>query len=121
MRQGDAEAKKAQLESARQNLQRLEQLQAFNRITAPFDGVVTARKIDVGALVTEGSTTGQELFHMSSTSRLRVYVQVPQAYASLIQPGHGGRAEHGRAAGAALSGQGREHRAGRSTPPRARC
>jgi RND family efflux transporter MFP subunit len=84
---GDAEAKKAQNESARQNLQRLEQLQGFNRITAPFDGVVTARKVDVGSLVTEGSTTGQELFHMSSTKRLRVYVQVPQAYASWIRPG----------------------------------
>jgi RND family efflux transporter MFP subunit len=84
---GDAEAKKAQSESARQNLQRLQQLQSFNRITAPFEGVVTARKIDVGALVTEGSATGQELFHVSATSRLRVYVQVPQAYASWIKPG----------------------------------
>jgi len=84
---GDAEAKKAQTESARQNLQRLEQMQGFNRITAPFEGVVTARRTDVGALVTEGSTTGQELFHLSSTSRLRVYVQVPQAYANWITPG----------------------------------
>jgi len=84
---GDAEAKKAQSESARQNVQRLEQMQGFNRITAPFEGVVTARKIDVGALVTEGSATGQELFHLSATNRLRVYVQVPQAYASWITPG----------------------------------
>src|SRR5579863_1039495 len=84
---GDAEAKKAQSESARQNLQRLEQLQAFNRITAPFEGVVTARTIDVGALVTAGSSTGQELFHMSATNRLRVYVQVPQVYANWITPG----------------------------------
>jgi RND family efflux transporter MFP subunit len=84
---GDAEAKKAQSESARQNMQRLEQLQGFNRITAPFEGVVTARKIDVGALVTEGSATGQELFHLSATNRLRVYVKVPQAYASWITPG----------------------------------
>lgn len=85
--QGDADAKTAQLESARQNLQRLEQLEGFNRVTAPFDGVVTARRIDVGALVAQGNTSGQELFHMTSTSRLRVYVQVPQAYVSLIQPG----------------------------------
>jgi len=84
---GDAEAKKAQSESARQNMQRLEQMQAFNRISAPFEGVVTARKIDVGALVTEGSATGQELFHLSATNRLRIYVQVPQAYASWITPG----------------------------------
>jgi RND family efflux transporter MFP subunit len=85
--QGDADAKAAQLESARQNLQRLAQMEGFNRITAPFDGVVTARHIDVGALVTEGSTSGQELFHMTATSRLRVYVQVPQAYADLVHVG----------------------------------
>jgi RND family efflux transporter MFP subunit len=84
---GDAEAKKAQSDSARQNLQRLEQMRGFNRITAPFEGVVTARRIDVGALVTQGSATGQELFHVSATSRLRIYVQVPQAYASWITPG----------------------------------
>jgi RND family efflux transporter MFP subunit len=84
---GDAEAKKAQSDSARQNLQRLEQMRGFNRITAPFEGVVTARRIDVGALVTQGSATGQELFHVSATSRLRIYVQVPQAYASWIIPG----------------------------------
>jgi membrane fusion protein, multidrug efflux system len=85
--QGDADAKTAQLESARQNLQRLAQLEGFNRVTAPFDGVVTARRTDVGALVTQGNTSGQELFHMTATSRLRVYVQVPQAYVSLVQPG----------------------------------
>ena len=85
--QGDADAKSAQLESARQNLQRLEQLESFNRVTAPFDGVVTARRIDIGALVTQGNNSGQELFHMTATNRLRIYVQVPQAYADLIQPG----------------------------------
>ncbi len=85
--QGDADAKKAQLESARQNLDRLEQLKSFNRITAPFDGVVTARKVDVGALVTQGSTSGQELFHMTATRRLRIYIQVPESYSSLIRPG----------------------------------
>ncbi len=85
--QGDADAKKAELESARQNLDRLQQLEGFNRITAPFDGVVTARRIDVGALVTEGSTTGQELFHLTSTRRLRIYIQVPETYSSLIRPG----------------------------------
>jgi len=85
--QGDADAKKAQLESARQNLDRLEKMKSFNHITAPFDGVVTARKIDVGALVNQGSATGQELFHMTSTQRLRIYIQVPESYASLIQPG----------------------------------
>jgi RND family efflux transporter MFP subunit len=85
--EGDAEAKKAQLDSAQQNLERLEQLESFNRIVAPFDGVITARRIDLGSLVTQGSTSGQELFHLNSTSQLRVYVQVPQAYAGLIKPG----------------------------------
>lgn len=85
--QGDADAKKAQLESARENLDRIEKMKSFNQITAPFDGVVTARKVDVGALITQGSTTGQELFHMTSTRRLRIYIQVPESYASLMQPG----------------------------------
>jgi RND family efflux transporter MFP subunit len=85
--EGDAESKKAQMESAQQNLDRLQQLESFNHIVAPFDGVITARRIDVGSLITQGNATAQELFHLSSTSRLRVYVQVPQAYASAIRPG----------------------------------
>jgi RND family efflux transporter MFP subunit len=85
--QGDADAKTAQLESAHQNLQRLAQLESFNRITAPFDGVVTARRVDVGALINQGNTTGQELFHLTATTKLRVYVQVPQVYVTLIEPG----------------------------------
>jgi RND family efflux transporter MFP subunit len=85
--QGDADAKKAQVDSARQNLSRLEELEAFNRITAPFDGVVTARRIDVGALVNAGMTSGEELFHLTATRRLRVYVNVPQSYAPAMVPG----------------------------------
>jgi RND family efflux transporter MFP subunit len=85
--EGDAEAKKAQMDSAQQNLDRLQQLESFNRIVAPFDGVITTRRVDVGSLITQGNTTAQELFHLSSTSRLRVYVQVPQAYASVIRAG----------------------------------
>jgi RND family efflux transporter MFP subunit len=85
--EGDAEAKKAQMESAQQNLDRLQQLEAFNHIVAPFDGVITVRRVDVGSLISQGNTSAQELFHLSSTSRLRVYVQVPQAYASVIRPG----------------------------------
>lgn len=73
--------------SRHENLDRLDKLKSFNHITAPFEGVVTARKIDVGALVTQGSATGQELFHMTSTRRLRIYIQVPESYSSLIQPG----------------------------------
>jgi RND family efflux transporter MFP subunit len=85
--QGDADAKKAQVDSAKQNLSRLEELESFNRITAPFDGVVTARRIDVGALVNAGMTSGQELFHLTATRRLRVYVNVPQSYAPAMVVG----------------------------------
>jgi RND family efflux transporter MFP subunit len=85
--QGDADAKKAQLDSARQNLSRLEQLESFNRITAPFEGVVTARRIDVGALVNAGMTSGEELFHLTATRRLRIYVNVPQSDAAAMVPG----------------------------------
>jgi RND family efflux transporter MFP subunit len=83
--QGDADAKQAQLESARANLARLVELESFKRILAPFDGIVTARGVDVGALVNAAS--GQELFHMESTGALRVYVQVPQAFAGQVTPG----------------------------------
>jgi RND family efflux transporter MFP subunit len=85
--EGDADAKKAQLDSAQQNLERLQEMESFNRIVAPFDGVITARRIDVGSLISQGNTTAQELFHLSSTNRLRIYVQVPQAYAGVITPG----------------------------------
>src|SRR6202142_2722048 len=85
--QGDADARKAQVDSARQNLSRLEQLEGFNRITAPFDGVVTARRIDVGSLVNAGMNSGEELFHLTATRRLRIYVNVPQSYAAAMVSG----------------------------------
>jgi RND family efflux transporter MFP subunit len=84
---GDAQAKQAEVESARANLSRLEQLESFKRIVAPFDGVITARGTDVGALINAGSANGQELFHIAAINKLRVYVQVPQRYAASIQPG----------------------------------
>lgn len=84
---GDAQAKQAEVESARANLSRLEQLESFKRILAPFDGVITARGTDVGALINSGSVNGQELFHIAAINKLRVYIQVPQRYASDIQVG----------------------------------
>ncbi|HVY21968.1 MAG TPA: efflux RND transporter periplasmic adaptor subunit [Steroidobacteraceae bacterium] len=84
---GDAEAKQAEVESARANVSRLEQLESFKRIVAPFDGVITARGTDVGALINSGAANGQELFHIAAINKLRVYVQVPQSYASGIQTG----------------------------------
>ena len=77
----------AQLHSAEANLQRLHELSAFKRIVAPFAGVVTARNVDVGQLVNAGNSAGAELFRIADLERLRVYVHVPQSYASLMQPG----------------------------------
>jgi len=85
----DFHAREAMLQSARFNEARLEKLAAFERVYAPFDGVITARNTDVGALINAGSTGGPvtELFHMADTRRLRVYVFVPQVYAQEALPG----------------------------------
>lgn len=83
---GQAETGAAQLQSAEANLQRLRELSAYKSIVAPFDGVVTARNTDIGQLVAGGSA-GQELFRISDTRRLLLYVHVPQTYAAKMQPG----------------------------------
>ncbi|MBB6255084.1 efflux RND transporter periplasmic adaptor subunit [Nitrospirillum iridis] len=84
---GDSQAKRAAVDSAAANVRRLETLAAFKRITAPFDGVVTARTTDVGALINAGGGSGPELFEVSDLHKLRLYVQIPQAFAGLLQPG----------------------------------
>jgi RND family efflux transporter MFP subunit len=84
---GDGLAKAAAVASARANVQRLRDLQSFARVSAPFDGVVTARNTDVGALVVAGGASGQALFHVSSTKKLRVYVNTPESLAAGIAPG----------------------------------
>jgi RND family efflux transporter MFP subunit len=86
---GALEARQAAVESARHNAERLEQLRAFTRIYAPFDGVITARNTDVGALIDAGASGGgaRELFHIASTERLRVFVNLPQAYAQVARVG----------------------------------
>jgi RND family efflux transporter MFP subunit len=76
---GDLELKKATVEGARANVQRLEQVAGFARITAPFAGTITVRRLDVGELITAGE--GQELFRLAQTDKLRVFVRVPQNYA----------------------------------------
>jgi RND family efflux transporter MFP subunit len=83
---GNLEAKQAAVESSRANVKRLEQLKAFCRIEAPFDGVITARNTDVGALIDSGSNA-KELFHIADTRRLRVFVSVPEVYSRAAQPG----------------------------------
>jgi RND family efflux transporter MFP subunit len=83
----DALAKVAAVAASKANVARLQQLESFKRVLAPFDGVVTARRTDVGALINAGSGTGPELFRVADTSKLRIYVQVPQAYVPAIKTG----------------------------------
>jgi multidrug efflux system membrane fusion protein len=77
----------AQVQAARANVQRLRELSGFEKITAPFDGVVTARNTDIGQLIVAGSNTGPELFRVADMRRLRLYVRVPQTYAAPMKPG----------------------------------
>jgi RND family efflux transporter MFP subunit len=86
---GDFEAKKAALASAAANVKRLEDLQSFEKVYAPFDGVITARNIDIGSLVDAGASGGThtELFHIAYTRVLRVYVSIPQADSAGAKPG----------------------------------
>lgn len=87
-RTGDYNAKKAIVAAAQANVDRLMATKSFARIVAPFDGVVTARETDVGALINAGSGgVGQELFQVSDVKQLRVYVQVPQNYAPIVNHG----------------------------------
>ena len=86
-RTADYAAKLAQMKSAQANVDRLVAAKAFARIVAPFEGVVTARDTDVGALINAGGGTGPELFVVSDVHKLRVYVQVPQRYGPSIRPG----------------------------------
>ncbi len=83
----DAAAKAALVASNEANVERLEQLVGFEKVIAPYDGIVTARETDVGDLINAGSGTGVELFRVADTRRLRIYVQVPQSYAPQIKQG----------------------------------
>ncbi len=77
----------AQMQAARANVQRLRQLSGFEKIVAPFDGVVTARNTDIGQLISAGENTGPALFRVADMRRLRLYVRVPQTYAAAMKPG----------------------------------
>ncbi len=90
--EADARAKQTMVNSAEANVRRLEDLQSFERITAPFDGVVTARNTDEGQLIAAGSSSGstpgatRELFHVAAINPLRVFVSVPQIYSRDAKP-----------------------------------
>jgi RND family efflux transporter MFP subunit len=76
----------AAVKSSEANLGRLQQLQSFEKIYAPFDGVVTARNIDVGQLIDSG--VNKELFHLQANATLRVYVNVPQVWSAVMRVGN---------------------------------
>lgn len=80
-------AKKAVLDAARYNVNRLEKTQAFKKLYAPFDGIITARNTDIGNLIDAGSGASKELFRVAATKKLRVFVNVPQAYARDVTTG----------------------------------
>jgi RND family efflux transporter MFP subunit len=84
---GDAAAKKAAADSAAANVSRLRELESFKRVVAPFSGVITARNTDIGALINAGQSAGTELFRIADVHKLRIYVQVPEAYAAATSPG----------------------------------
>jgi RND family efflux transporter MFP subunit len=86
-RSADAANKQGLVKSAQANLDRLRVLEQYKRITAPFDGLVTARSTDVGALINAGAGSGPPLFVVSDTSKLRVYVNVPENYVPDIKVG----------------------------------
>src|SRR5580698_681371 len=77
----------AQVKASQANVDRLMAEQSFKRLVAPFDGVVTARETDIGALINVGAAGGAELFVVSATSRLRVYINVPQNYVPSVPAG----------------------------------
>jgi RND family efflux transporter MFP subunit len=77
----------AQVKAAEASVNQLVAEEGFKRLIAPFDGIVTARETDIGALINVGATGGAELFVVSETSRLRVYVSVPQNYVPSVPPG----------------------------------
>ncbi len=103
------EASLATVSAQRANVQRLTSLQGFSRVVAPFAGLVTARNVDVGALVSPGTsgagTGGAGLFRVSQTDTMRVYVNVPQSLVAAIHVG--------QAASVSLSGQTHRSYAGR--------
>ena len=85
---GDFAAKKAMVASAQSNVKRLEELQSFEKIYAPFDGVITARNTDIGHLINSGAgAPATELFHIAAIEKLRVYINVPQQYSPSAKPG----------------------------------
>jgi RND family efflux transporter MFP subunit len=87
---GDLAAKKAIVLSAEANLRRLQELKSFQRVTAPFSGVITRRNVDIGMLINSGNGGAtQQLFYLAQTDPIRVFINVPEVSAASIHPGIG--------------------------------
>ncbi|WP_409561708.1 efflux RND transporter periplasmic adaptor subunit [Hyphomicrobium sp. B1] len=86
-KKADLDAKNALVKSEQANVDRLKALTEYKRIVAPFDGIVTVRNTDVGNLINTGSATGSEMFVVADVHKLRLYVNVPQAYVPMIPTG----------------------------------
>ena len=85
----NAAARRSAVKSAQANVNRVQQMVAFEKIYAPFNGVITARNTDVGQLISSGSSSNanRELFHIAAINKLRVFVSVPQTYSHVTTPG----------------------------------
>jgi RND family efflux transporter MFP subunit len=86
-KESDAHAKAAEVEAAQSNIDRLKAMKAFSNIVAPFDGVVTARNVDVGSLVKADGNDTQPLFTVADIHQMRIYVPVPESYAGDLKDG----------------------------------
>ena len=82
----DAKAKEAVVDANEANVRQLEAMQSFKTLAAPFDGVVTARNVELGQLINSGGS-GQPLFEVSDLHRVRIFVQVPQSFSAGLKPG----------------------------------
>jgi len=86
-KEGSALATRAEVNAQRAHVDRLRALENFKRLAAPFDGIVTARNTDIGALITAGSNAAAPLFKIADMHEMRIYVRVPQSYAAELKPG----------------------------------
>lgn len=103
---GDLAAKSAIVQSAQANMRRLQELKSFQRVYAPFSGVITQRNVDIGTLINAGNGgTSQQLFFLAQTDPIRLYVNVPEAYAPAIHKGMGAYIELQQYPGQKFQGQ----------------
>ncbi len=105
-RLADAQAKRAVLEEMRANVSRLQQLESFKQVVAPFAGVITARSTEVGALIDAGGAgPGTVLYQLAATDHLRVFADIPETYASLAAVGQDATIETRSQSGTPLHGK----------------